>query len=176
MAAEAWSRLEGAQTPEEARAAAADVNAVLTPFASEAQAAIDDLVSVVESDEFQQLRDTYENLPQWLRDRVDAAVAQAPATVQKLLRAILEMPTDQMASQLRDLHSQVGQLSGLADGMVQVVERGDPARRGRGGLEEAVAAQSQLDDAAARLADGQAELDAQRASAVARRCRAPARG
>ncbi|MFR3999055.1 MAG: ABC transporter permease, partial [Paratractidigestivibacter faecalis] len=120
--AEAWSRLEGAQTPEEARAAAADVNAVLTPFASEAQAAIDDLVSVVESDEFQQLRDTYENLPQWLRDRVDAAVAQAPATVQKLLRAVLEMPTDQMASQLRDLRSQVGQLSGLADGMVQIVE------------------------------------------------------
>lgn len=35
--AEAWSRLEGAQTPEEARAAAADVNAVLVPFVSEAQ-------------------------------------------------------------------------------------------------------------------------------------------
>ena len=119
--AEAWSRLEGAQTPEEAQAAAADVNAVLVPFASEAQGAIDDLVTVVESDEFQQLRDTYQNLPQWLRDRVDAAVAQAPATVQKLLRAILEMPADQMASQLRDLRSQVGQLLGLADGMVQIV-------------------------------------------------------
>ena len=165
--AEAWSRLEGAQTPEEARAAAADVNAVLVPFVSEAQGAIDDLVTVVESDEFQQLRDTYENLPQWLRDRVDAAVAQAPATVQKLLRAILEMPTDQMASQLRDLRSQVGQLSGLADGMVQVVEGQAQLDEAEAGWRRLVAAQAQLDDAAARLADGQAELDAQRASARA---------
>ena len=165
--AEAWSRLEGAQTPEEARAAAADVNAVLVPFVSDAQGAIDDLVTVVESDEFQQLRDTYENLPQWLRDRVDAAVAQAPATVQKLLRAILEMPTDQMASQLRDLRSQVGQLSGLADGMVQIVEGQARLDEAEAGWKKLVAAQSQLDDAAVQLADGQAELDAQRASARA---------
>ena len=163
--AEAWSRLEGAQTPEEARAAAADVNAVLVPFVSDAQGAIDDLVTVVESDEFQQLRDTYENLPQWLRDRVDAAVAQAPATVQKLLRAVLEMPTDQMASQLRDLRSQVGQLSGLADGMVQVVEGQAQLDEAEAGWRRLVAAQAQLDAAAAQLADGQAELDAQRASA-----------
>ena len=156
--AEAWSRLEGAQTPEEARAAAADVNAVLTPFASEAQAAIDDLVSVVESDEFQQLRDTYENLPQWLRDRVDAAVAQAPATVQKLLRAVLEMPADQMASQLRDLRSQVGQLSGLADSMVQVVEGQAQLDEAEAGWKKLVAAQSQLDDAARQLADSEAQL------------------
>ena len=133
--AEAWSRLEGAQTPEEARAAAADVNAVLVPFVSDAQGAIDDLVTVVESDEFQQLRDTYENLPQWLRDRVDAAVAQAPATVQKLLRAILEMPTDQMASQLRDPRlprwGSFRRLTAWYDG------GSGPARRGRGGLEAA---------------------------------------
>ena len=163
--AEAWSRLEGAQTPEEARAAAADVNAVLVPFASKAQGAIDDLVTVVESDEFQQLRDTYQNLPQWLRDRVDAAVAQAPATVQKLLRAVLEMPTDQMASQLRDLRSQVGQLSGLADGMVQIVEGQAQLDEAEAGWRRLVAAQAQLDAAAAQLADGQAQLDAQRASA-----------
>ena len=156
--AEAWSRLEGAQTPEEARAAAADVNAVLVPFVSEAQGAIDDLVTVVESDEFQQLRDTYENLPQWLRDRVDAAVAQAPATVQKLLRAILEMPTDQMASQLRDLRSQVGQLSGLADGMVQIVEGQAQLDEAEAGWKKLVAAQSQLDDAAHQLADSEAQL------------------
>ena len=165
--AEAWSRLEGAQTPEEARAAAADVNAALVPFVSEAQGAIDDFVTVVESDEFQQLRDTYENLPQWLRDRVDAAVAKAPATVQKLLRAILEMPTDQMASQLRDLRSQVGQLSGLADGMVQVVEGQAQLDEAEAGWRRLVAAQAQLDAAAAQLADGQAQLDAQRASAQA---------
>ena len=165
--AEAWSRLEGAQTPEEARAAAADVNAVLVPFASKAQGAIDDLVTVVESDEFQQLRDTYQNLPQWLRDRVDAAVAQAPATVQKLLRAVLEMPTDQMASQLRDLRSQVGQLSGLADGMVQIVEGQAQLDEAEAGWRRLVAAQAQLDAAAAQLADGQAQLDAQRASARA---------
>ena len=163
--AEAWSRLEGAQTPEEAQAAAADVNAVLVPFASEAQGAIDDLVTVVESDEFQQLRDTYQNLPQWLRDRVDAAVAQAPATVQKLLRAILEMPADQMASQLRDLRSQVGQLLGLADGMVQIVEGQAQLDEAEAGWRRLVAAQAQLDAAAAQLADGQAQLDAQRASA-----------
>ena len=165
--AEAWSRLEGAQTPEEARAAAADVNAVLVPFASKAQGAIDDLVTVVESDEFQQLRDTYQNLPQWLRDRVDAAVAQAPATVQKLLRAVLEMPTDQMASQLRDLRSQVGQLSGLADGMVQIVDGQAQLDEAEAGWRRLVAAQAQLDAAAAQLADGQAQLDAQRASARA---------
>ena len=165
--AEAWSRLEGAQTPEEARAAAADVNAVLVPFASKAQGAIDDLVTVVESDEFQQLRDTYQNLPQWLRDRVDAAVAQAPATVQKLLRAVLEMPADQMASQLRDLRSQVGQLSGLADGMVQIVEGQAQLDEAEAGWRRLVAAQAQLDAAAAQLADGQAQLDAQRASARA---------
>ena len=165
--AEAWSRLEGAQTPEEAQAAAADVNAVLVPFASEAQGAIDDLVTVVESDEFQQLRDTYQNLPQWLRDRVDAAVAQAPATVQKLLRAILEMPADQMASQLRDLRSQVGQLLGLADGMVQIVEGQAQLDEAEAGWRRLVAAQAQLDAAAAQLADGQAQLDVQRASARA---------
>ena len=167
--AEAWSRLEGAQTPEEAQAAAADVNAVLVPFASKAQGAIDDLVTVVESDEFQQLRDTYQNLPQWLRDRVDAAVAQAPATVQKLLRAVLEMPTDQMASQLRDLRSQVGQLSGLADGMVQIVEGQAQLDEAEAGWRRLVAAQAQLDaqrasaqaqldDAARKLADGEAQL------------------
>lgn len=163
--AEAWSRLENAQTPEEARAAAAEVNAVLLPFVEKAQGAIDDLVSVVESEEFQKFRDTYENLPQWLRDRIDAAIAEAPATVRELLRAIMETPTDQMAEQLRELRSQVGQLTGLADGMVQVVEGQARLDEAEAGWRQLVAAQAQLDAAAAQLADGQAQLDAQRQSA-----------
>ena len=163
--AEAWARLEAATTVEEAQAAADDVNAVLAPFAENAESSIDKLISYVQSDEFQNLQDTYENLPQFIKDRIDAIIGQAPEALQKLLRAIMEMPPEQMVAKLTELRSQVSQLSGLADAMVQIVDGQQQLDQAEAAYRQLVAAQAQLDAAASQLADGQSQLDAQRKSA-----------
>ena len=169
--AEAWSRLEQATTEAEARAAADEVNAAVTPFVSEVDGVLDDLVSYLRSDEFQQLRDTYDNLPQFIKDRIDGIIGQAPASIQALVHKILTEDPEVMVAKLQELRAQVDQLTQLADGMVQVVAAQQQIDAGRTQLDETeaawrqlTAAQEQLDAAAAQLADGQAQLDAQRTS------------
>ena len=170
--AEAWGRLETATTEEEARAAADDVNAAVGPFVSEADGVLDDLCSYLGSDEFKQVQDTYENLPQPIKDRIDGIVAEAPERVQALIYKVLTDDPQAMIADLQALRAQVDQLTQLADGMVQVVAGQQQIDEGTAQLDRAEAgyrqlsvAQAQLDSAEAELADGQAELDARRKSA-----------
>ena len=169
---EAWARLVAAATQEDARAAADEVNAAVTPFVTQADEMLDKLVSYLESDEFAKAQDVYANLPQSIRDRIDGIVGQAPAPIQALVYKILTEDPSAMVGELEDLRSQVDQLTQLADGMVQVVAAQQELDANTSKLDEAEAAwrqltdaQSQLDAAADQLASGQSQLDAQRTSA-----------
>ena len=170
--AEAWGRLEAAATEEDARAAADDVNAAVAPFVSEVDGVLDDLCSYLGSDEFQKVQDTYENLPEFIKDRIDAIVGRAPERVRALIYKVLTEDPQAMIADLKSLRAQVDQLTQLADGMVQIVaaqqqidEGSAQLDRAEAGYRQLVAAQAKLDSAEAELTDGQAELDAQRESA-----------
>lgn len=153
--ADAWSRLSSATTEEEARAAASDVNAALLPFSQKATSFIDQLMEIVDSEEFRQISATYDNLPPELRQRVDQILDSLPDSVREAVRQILaaSADADQVLLRLQSLRDQLSQLSGLADGMVQIVV-------GRAQLDEAAAAYARLDAARSQIAAGRAELDA----------------
>lgn len=160
--AEAWSRLTSATTEQEARAAASDVNAVLLPFAEKATSFIDQLMQIVDSEEFRQIAASYDGLPPELRQRVDAVLDLLPASVREAARQILAASAnaDQILAQLQSLRGQLSQLTGLADGMVQIVAGQARIDAGRAQLDEAAAAYARLDAARSQIAAGRAELDA----------------
>ena len=170
--ADAWSRLSSATTEQEARAAASEVNAALLPFAEKATSFIDQLMQIVDSEEFRQIAASYDSLPPELRQRVDEVLDLLPASVREAARQILAASAnaDQILAQLQSLRDQLSQLTGLADGMVQIVVGQAQVDAGRAQLDEAAAAyaqldaaRSQLDAGAQELADGQAQLEAARA-------------
>ena len=160
--ADAWSCLTSATTEQEARAAASEVNAALLPFAEKATSFIDQLMEIVDSEEFRQIAASYDNLPPELRQRVDEVLDLLPASVRETARQILAASAnaDQILAQLESLRDQLSQLTGLADGMVQIVVGQAQVNAGRAQLDEAAAAYAQLDAARSQLAAGRAELDA----------------
>lgn len=169
--AEAWSRLTSATTEQEARAAASDVNAALLPFAEKATSFIDQLMQIVDSEEFRQIGASYDGLPPELRQRVDAVLDLLPASVREAARQILAASAnaDQILAQLQSLRGQLSQLTGLADGMVQIVAGQARIDAGRAQLDEAAAAYARLDAARSQIAAGRAELDAGQAQLDAQR-------
>ena len=169
--AEAWSRLTSATTEQEARAAASDVNAALLPFAEKATSFIDQLMQIVDSEEFRQIGASYDGLPPELRQRVDAVLDLLPASVREAARQILAASAnaDQILAQLQSLRGQLSQLTGLADGMVQIVVGQARIDAGRAQLDEAAAAYARLDAARSQIAAGRAELDAGQAQLDAQR-------
>ena len=160
--AEAWSRLTSATTEQEARAAASDVNAALLPFAEKATSFIDQLMQIVDSEEFRQIGASYDGLPPELRQRVDAVLDLLPPSVREAARQILAASAnaDQILAQLQSLRGQLSQLTGLADGMVQIVAGQARIDAGRAQLDEAAAAYARLDAARSQIAAGRSELDA----------------
>lgn len=169
--AEAWSRLTSATTEQEARAAASDVNAALLPFAEKATSFIDQLMQIVDSEEFRQIGASYDGLPPELRQRVDAVLDLLPASVREAARQILAASAnaDQILAQLQSLRGQLSQLTGLADGMVQIVAGQARIDAARAQLDEAAAAYARLDAARSQIAAGRAELDAGQAQLDAQR-------
>lgn len=169
--AEAWSRLTSATTEQEARAAASDVNAALLPFAEKATSFIDQLMQIVDSEEFRQIGASYDGLPPELRQRIDAVLDLLPAPVREATRQILAASAnaDQILAQLQSLRGQLSQLTGLADGMVQIVAGQARIDAGRAQLDEAAAAYARLDAARSQIAAGRAELDASQAQLDAQR-------
>ncbi len=169
--AEAWSRLTSAITEQEARAAASDVNAALLPFAEKATSFIDQLMQIVDSEEFRQIGASYDGLPPELRQRVDAVLDLLPASVREAARQILAASAnaDQILAQLQSLRGQLSQLTGLADGMVQIVAGQARIDAARAQLDEAAAAYARLDAARSQIAAGRAELDAGQAQLDAQR-------
>ena len=169
--AEAWSRLTSATTEQEARAAASDVNAALLPFAEKATSFIDQLMQIVDSEEFRQIGASYDGLPPELRQRVDAVLDLLPPSVREAARQILAASAnaDQILAQLQSLRGQLSQLTGLADGMVQIVAGQARIDAGRAQLDEAAAAYARLDAARSQIAAGRAELDAGQAQLDAQR-------
>ena len=169
--AEAWSRLTSATTEQEARAAASDVNAALLPFAEKATSFIDQLMQIVDSEEFRQIGASYDGLPPELRQRIDAVLDLLPAPVREAARQILAASAnaDQILAQLQSLRGQLSQLTGLADGMVQIVAGQARIDAGRAQLDEAAAAYARLDAARSQIAAGRAELDAGQAQLDAQR-------
>ena len=169
--AEAWSRLTSATTEQEARAAASDVNAALLPFAEKATSFIDQLMQIVDSEEFRQIGASYDGLPPELRQRIDAVLDLLPASVREAARQILvaSANADQILAQLQSLRGQLSQLTGLADGMVQIVAGQARIDAGRAQLDEAAAAYARLDAARSQIAAGRAELDAGQAQLDAQR-------
>ena len=160
--AEAWSRLTSATTEQEARAAASEVNAALLPFAEKATSFIDQLMQIVDSEEFRQIAASYDSLPPELRQRIDEVLDLLPASVREAARQILAASAnaDQILAQLKALRGQLSQLTGLADGMVQIVVGEAQVAAGRTQLDEAEAAYARLDAARSQIAAGRAELDA----------------
>ena len=169
--ADAWSRLSSATTEQEARAAASEVNAALLPFAEKATSFIDQLMEIVDSEEFRQIAASYDSLPPELRQRVDEVLDLLPASLREAARQILAASAnaDQILAQLQSLRDQLSQLTGLADGMVQIVVGQAQVDAGRAQLDEAAAAYAQLDAARSQLAAGRAELDAGQAQLDAQR-------
>lgn len=169
--AEAWSRLTSAITEQEARSAASDVNAALLPFAEKATSFIDQLMQIVDSEEFRQIGASYDGLPPELRQRIDAVLDLLPAPVREAARQILAASAnaDQILAQLQSLRGQLSQLTGLADGMVQIVAGQARIDAGRAQLDEAAAAYARLDAARSQIAAGRAELDAGQAQLDAQR-------
>ena len=169
--ADAWSRLSSATTEQEARAAASEVNAALLPFAEKATSFIDQLMQIVDSEEFRQIAASYDSLPPELRQRVDEVLDLLPASVREAARQILAASAnaDQILAQLQSLRDQLSQLTGLADGMVQIVVGQAQVDAGRAQLDEAAAAYARLDAARSQLAAGRAELDAGQAQLDAQR-------
>lgn len=169
--AEAWSRLTSATTEQEARAAASDVNAALLPFAEKATSFIDQLMQIVDSEEFRQIGASYDGLPPELRQRIDAVLDLLPASVREAARQILAASAnaDQILAQLQSLRGQLSQLTGLADGMVQIVAGQARIDAGRAQLDEAAAAYARLDAARSQIAAGRSELDAGQAQLDAQR-------
>lgn len=169
--AEAWSRLTSAITEQEARSAASDVNAALLPFAEKATSFIDQLMQIVDSEEFRQIGASYDGLPPELRQRVDAVLDLLPPSVREAARQILAASAnaDQILAQLQSLRGQLSQLTGLADGMVQIVAGQARIDAGRAQLDEAAAAYTRLDAARSQIAAGRAELDAGQAQLDAQR-------
>lgn len=169
--AEAWSRLTSATTEQEARAAASDVNAALLPFAEKATSFIDQLMQIVDSEEFRQIGVSYDGLPPELRQRIDAVLDLLPASVREAARQILAASAnaDQILAQLQSLRGQLSQLTGLADGMVQIVAGQARIDVGRAQLDEAATAYARLDAARSQIAAGRAELDAGQAQLDAQR-------
>lgn len=169
--AEAWSRLTSATTEQEARAAASDVNAALLPFAEKATSFIDQLMQIVDSEEFRQIGASYDGLPPELRQRIDAVLDLLPASVREAARQILAASAnaDQILAQLQSLRGQLSQLTGLADGMVQIVAGQARIDVGRAQLDEAATAYARLDAARSQIAAGRAELDAGQAQLDAQR-------
>ncbi len=173
--ADAWARLESAGSAEEAQAAAAEVNAALSPYAQQAAGALDQLISFVDSEEFRGIAKAYDDLPAEKRAQVDALIDLLPGQLSQAVRQILAASTDADATvaKLRDLRDQISQLSGLADGMAQIVAAQLQINASRAQLDQAesgyqqlVSAKQQLDAARQQLAAGQAQLDAQRESAA----------
>lgn len=169
--AEAWSRLTSATTEQEARAAASDVNAALLPFAEKATSFIDQLMQIVDSEEFRQIAASYDSLPPELRQRIDAVLDLLPPSVREAARQILAASAnaDQILAQLQSLRGQLSQLTGLADGMVQIVAGQARIDAGRAQLDEAAAAYARLDAARSQIAAGRSELDAGQAQLDAQR-------
>lgn len=169
--AEAWSRLTSAITEQEARSAASDVNAALLPFAEKATSFIDQLMQIVDSEEFRQIGASYDGLPPELRQRVDAVLDLLPPSVREAARQILAASAnaDQILAQLQSLRGQLSQLTGLADGMVQIVAGQARIDVGRAQLDEAATAYARLDAARSQIAAGRAELDAGQAQLDAQR-------
>lgn len=169
--AEAWSRLTSATTEQEARAAASDVNAALLPFAEKATSFIDQLMQIVDSEEFRQIGASYDGLPPELRQRIDAVLDLLPPSVREAARQILAASAnaDQILAQLQSLRGQLSQLTGLADGMVQIVAGQARIDAGRAQLDEAAAAYARLDAARSQIAAGRSELDAGQAQLDAQR-------
>lgn len=172
--ADAWSRLQNATTAADAQAAAAEVNAAITPFVDKTASAIDGIIGIVDSDDFRSLGTGYEGLPEDVRARIDELIAAAPEDTQASIRAILSASAnaDQIIAQLNQIKSMLSQFGNLADGMAQVVAGEEQVAQGRAQLQEArdgynqlVDAQAQLAAGRAQLESGQAELDAQRKSA-----------
>lgn len=160
--ADAWSRLTSATTEQEARAAASEVNAALLPFAEKATSFIDQLMQIVDSEEFRQIAASYDSLPPELRERIDEVLDLLPASVREAARQILAASAnaDQILAQLQALRDQLSQLTSLADGMVQIVVGQAQVAAGRAQLDEAEAAYAQLDAARSQIAAARAELDA----------------
>ena len=166
--AAAWNRLTSATTADEAQAAAAEVSAALDPFVSQATGTLDDLIAYIRSDEFRSAMENagnaYDALPEAVRTRIEASIAQMPAGTQAFIRSLLNQTPDQIAAQLTEMRGFIAQLSQLAPGMVHVVQGEQEARSGRAQLDEARAAYNQLQSAQSQLADGQKQIDTNRAT------------
>ena len=164
----AWNRLVTAKTVDEARAAAAEVDAVLDPFVAQATGVLDGLIDYICSEEFraamEEADNAYDALPEAVRVRIESSITQMPTGVQAFVRSLLNQTPDQIAAQLTEMRGFIAQLSQLAPGMVQVVQGEQQASSGRAQLDEARAAYNQLQSAQAQLADGQKQIDANRAT------------
>ena len=160
----AWQRLVSATTPEEARAAADEVQAAVGPFSSQASASLGELADYLASDEFAQALEkaqgAYDALPQAVRDRIERLVAEAPQAVRDVLRAVVSTSPAQAAAQVREMADMLSQLGFLAPGMVQVVEGEAQVREGAARLDEAARALAAVDAAQAQVADGRARAEA----------------
>ncbi len=158
--ADAWARLSSASSAEEAEAAAAEVSAVVDPIADQGVSVIDAMVSYLGSEEFEEAMerygDSWESLPDEVRERLEGLLADAPEELRDAMAQVLEVSPSQMTSALQGVRTTLLQLKELAPGMAQVVE-------GELGLAEARSAYDTLVSAQAQIAAGWEEVEAGRA-------------
>ena len=164
---DAWARLVSAPDVSAAQAAAAEVSAAIDPFVASSVQSLDGMIELVRSDEFHaamdQAHQALDQLPQDIKDRIEAQIAQAPQGVQDAIRAALARTPEDMATQLTSMKSQIRRLSELPAGMVELVRGEQAARDGAARLAEAQAAYAQIGAAQDKLASGRAEADKGRA-------------
>lgn len=164
--AAAWNRLMAATTASEARAAAAEFNAAVTPFVDQSVSSLNELAGYLRSDEFkealEQAEHAYDKLPQFIRDRIEAIVAGMPPALRDAIRALLAQAPEDIAAQVDAMAAQIAQLKGLGDGVVALVEGEAQVAAGRASLSEAQAGYDKLIAARAQLASGTKQIEESR--------------
>lgn len=164
--ADAWNRLAAATTADEANAAAAEVSAAIDPFVNDGVAAIDAIVAYLESDEFnetmERYEDAWESLPDEVRQRLEGLIELAPEPLREPLRQIFSVTPDQMTAVLQGIRGMLSQLTQLAPGMAQIVA-------GEAQLAEVESGYATLIDARAQIAAGREQITAGREQIAAGR-------
>ena len=164
--ADTWNRLAAATTADEANAAAAEVSAAIDPFVNDGVAAIDAIVAYLESDEFnetmERYEDAWESLPDEVRQRLEGLIELAPEPLREPLRQIFSVTPDQMTAVLQGIRGMLSQLTQLAPGMAQIVA-------GEAQLAEAESGYATLVDARAQIAAGREQITAGREQIAAGR-------
>ena len=175
--ADAWQRLATTTDPATAEAIAANEFGALNSFVDESVTTLNDVITYISDPEVQEdYEDTTSN--PLIRAYIESLISDAPASVQNLVRQMLDMPLADMIPQLTQARDLISQLKQLAPGMAQVVAGEAELASGRAQLQQAIDGYNQLVDAQhqiasgwaevnsgrAELADGQAELDEGRAT------------